>query len=374
MAKPLALVTWSLTAAMTVLLSALLPSSGLAAGKTGRVKAAETLLPTDYIAGAWWLYKSAFVENGRVIDRSNGNVSHSEGQGYGMLIAVAADDREAFDTLWAWTRENLQVRGDALSAWRWSPDTAIPVADMNNASDGDLLIAWALSRAATRWREPALAVEARRILKDLTAKATVTDATYGTLLLPAAQGFGGSAEQPGIVVNLSYWVFPAIEELGLIDPSFPAADLVASGKALLERGRFGSSHLPADWLSLTGDHPQPAPAFAATFGYEAVRVPLYTAWFGGAPLSLLTGVQQRWNENGANVMHVMDLATATTMTAMPDPGYRAVSALLSCGLGRAGQASSMPPFEPTEYYPSTLHLLSIIAISERYASCLPSQN
>ncbi|KQS64112.1 hypothetical protein ASG39_13130 [Rhizobium sp. Leaf371] len=374
MAKSLALVTWSLTAAMTVLLSAMLPTSGLAANKTNRVKSAETFLPADYIAGAWWLYKSIFVENGRVVDRSNGNVSHSEGQGYGMLIAVAADDRETFDALWTWTQENLQVREDALSAWRWSPDAATRVADTNNASDGDLLIAWALSRAATRWKEPAYVAEARRILKDLKAKATVRDATYGTLLLPAAQGFGGSAEQPGIVVNLSYWIFPALEELGLVDPTFPAADLIASGKSLLEKGRFGNSDLPADWLSLKGAHPQPAPAFAATFGYEAVRVPLYTAWSGAAPLSLLTGVQKRWNENGANVMHVMDLATAAAMTAMPDPGYRAVSALLSCGLGRAGQDSSMPPFEPTEYYPSTLHLLSIIAISERYASCLPSQN
>ena len=43
---------------------------------------------------AWRAYKARFVTaQGRVVDTANGLVSHSEGQGYGMLLAVAADDR-----------------------------------------------------------------------------------------------------------------------------------------------------------------------------------------------------------------------------------------------------------------------------------------
>jgi endo-1,4-beta-D-glucanase Y len=87
---------------------------------------------------------------GRVVDNANGGISHSEGQGYAMLIAERLDDRPTFETIWRWTQSNLLVRGDGLAAWRWSPETP-HVADHNNATDGDLLIAWALAQASDRW-------------------------------------------------------------------------------------------------------------------------------------------------------------------------------------------------------------------------------
>src|SRR5487761_2690925 len=65
------------------------------------------------IAGArlWQDWSKRFVRpSGRVVDTGNHGISHSEGQGYGMLLAVAAGDRPAFDRLWAWTRANLQIR------------------------------------------------------------------------------------------------------------------------------------------------------------------------------------------------------------------------------------------------------------------------
>ena len=83
-----------------------------------------------------------------MVDTANGGVSHSEGQGYGMLLAQSYGDRQQFDQLWAWTkRGNLQIRKDRLLAWRWRPSgsgDAGAVDDMNNASDGDVLVAWAL--------------------------------------------------------------------------------------------------------------------------------------------------------------------------------------------------------------------------------------
>ncbi len=82
-----------------------------------------------------------------MIDRTNGGVSHSESQGYGMLLAVAANDRAAFEAIWAWTQAHLYVRGDNLASWKWDPAATPHVADPNNATDGDLLIAW-------RWCAP----------------------------------------------------------------------------------------------------------------------------------------------------------------------------------------------------------------------------
>ena len=60
-----------------------------------------------------------FDPAGRVIDDLQDGVSHSEGQGYGMLLAVALGDRDRFEAMAAWTRKTLAIReNDALHAWR----------------------------------------------------------------------------------------------------------------------------------------------------------------------------------------------------------------------------------------------------------------
>ena len=331
-------------------------------------------VPEDVVVGAWWLYKSMFVDNGRVIDRSNGNISHSEGQGYGMLLAVAANDRESFDSIWNWTQRALYVRDDHLAAWKWDPDAATSVSDINNASDGDLLIAWALVRASKKWNVPGFVATARQIVEDLTDKAVVTDPVHGTLLLPAVSGFAASDQADGPVVNLSYWVFPALEELSGISAKFPAEALIASGTKLLATARFGSSQMPADWISLKDRIPRPATRFAPNFGYDAVRTPLYAAWYGLDKSRLLSKVYDQWNKGSRNTVQVIELATAAPLVAMPDPGYQAVSELLTCSLGKPTDPQVITAFEPTEYYPSTLHLMSIVAISERYPQCLQNLN
>ena len=70
----------------------------------------------------WQSYKDRFVDkSGRVIDNGNKKISHSEGQGFSMLLALAADDPKTFERIWAFTREHMMVRKDNLVAWRWSP-------------------------------------------------------------------------------------------------------------------------------------------------------------------------------------------------------------------------------------------------------------
>ena len=63
------------------------------------VKIAGTISSAD-----WEAYRSRFVEDsGRVVDNANGNISHSEGQGYGLLLALAASDRRSFEQIWSFT-------------------------------------------------------------------------------------------------------------------------------------------------------------------------------------------------------------------------------------------------------------------------------
>lgn len=223
----------------------------------------------------WALYKSRFVSTeGRVIDTGNGDISHSEGQGFAMLLAEHFADQPTFDAIWSWTQQQLQIRGDHLFAWKWTPQgDAGVVSDRNNSADGDLLIAWALYRAARQWNQPAYQEQAAAIAGNL-RELLVRPSSQGPILLPGEQGF---VKENGVIVNLSYWVFPAFQAMNEIDPAPEWQQLTQSGLNLLAMARFGRWQLPPDWMLLS-DQASLATEFKPQFGYNAVRIPLYLVW------------------------------------------------------------------------------------------------
>jgi endoglucanase len=335
------------------------------------VETTQILVPADYVSGAWLLYHDKYVSSdGRIIDTRANGISHSEGQGYGMLLAVSADDRRSFDRIWAWTKVNLYVRGDGLAAWRWDPASTPHITDENNATDGDLLIAWALSLAAQKWKSGGYR-EAAQAIAAAIAKNAVIDSPYGKILLPGVHGFAGKDQPDGPIVNLSYWVFPAIRDLGLVSAAFPADELIKTGLKLTRDARFGPAALPSDWISLASATPVPAQNYPAQFGHDAIRVPLYLAWYSRDYPDVLAEFEKSWRGAREPSVAVVELATATPIAGMADPGYVAVADLVSCSLGSEKTADRAAAFQTTDYYPSTLHLLSLIALAERYPLCLP---
>jgi endo-1,4-beta-D-glucanase Y len=319
----------------------------------------------------WLNYKSRFItEQGRVLDTGNNYVSHSEGQGYGMLLAVAANDRPVFDLLWGWTRANLLVRGDDLFAWRWEPGQRPAVADMNNASDGDLLIAWALTEAADFWGDQALRIAARRIAVDIGRKLVVNKSGHGALLLPALAGFAAEDRNDGPVVNLSYYVFPALGRLSLVAPEIDWTGIMQSGLTLLKATRTGSSRLPGDWTALKDGTPKPAQGFPNAFAYNAIRIPLYLSWAG-------IGEREHYEPFAAWARHrrgqatIVDLASGRDIETYGETGYAAVPALTLCVTDEQSVPVELRTSSPSEnYYPATLRALALIALQMRYPSCL----
>jgi len=229
----------------------------------------------------WSTFKRLFVTTeGRIVDDANNDVSHSEGQGYGLILAEANNDRETFRRVWNWTEQNLRKRNDHLFAWRWLNNASNGhVPDTNNATDGDLLIAWGLARGGSAWGDASLQGLARDIARDVRQK-MVRPSQYGPILLPGEYGFETTA---GTVINLSYWVFPAFRELAKIDPSPDWQLLEQSGLKLIEAARFSPWGLPPDWLLLGPDLMSLPQGFELVYGYNAVRVPLYLAWAGIEP-------------------------------------------------------------------------------------------
>lgn len=322
---------------------------------------------------AWTAYKARFVtEQGRVVDTANGGISHSEGQGYGMLLALAADDRAAFERIWTWTRANLMVRDDQLIAWRWEPEKRPAVADMNDASDGDLLVAWALAEASEAWHEPSHRVAGRRIAVELGRKLILPKVAHGPLMLPAVAGFSAEERPDGPVVNLSYWIFPAFDRVSLLAPEFDWTGLGRSGRRLIAAARFGAARLPVEWISLADGAPRPADGFPAQFGYNALRIPLYLAMAGVADPDLYAPFLALWQRPESGLA-LIDTATGRVTARLSETGYAAIPALAAC----AGRGTPFPAalirtrVESDNYYPATLHLLALAALRSRYPACAP---
>ena len=315
--------------------------------------------PATILADGWRQYKERFVtSDGRVVDNANGGISHSEGQGYAMLIAERLNDRPTFEAIWRWTEGNLFVRGDGLAAWRWTPKTP-HVTDHNNATDGDLFMAWALTEASDKWHVPEYRKSARQIVEALAAKVVISS-RFGPILLPAATGFAGKDRPEGPVINLSYWIFPAFKRLRTLSDVIDWDAVGATGKTLIGLSRFGPKQLPSNWISLGAAQPEPAHSFPPVFGYDAVRIPFYLAWGEPADRDLLKSFVPL-------DLSVVDVNTGNPGEKLSDPDYEAMATLVQCvGSQAPGQWKA---FLGAFYYPAALHLLALIAADEVSEAC-----
>jgi len=331
--------------------------------KTGLGLAALSLCPTVARADQnWQTFKRRFIADGRrVIDSGNNNVSHSESQGWGLLFAQSHDDRETFGRIWDWTSRSLQ-RGDGLFSWKWSPNTADPVPDKNNAADGDILIAWALMRAAAKWNEPAWLQPSRRIQSAVLERLAV-EFQGRLILLPGLQGF---ARGNRYVVNLSYYVWPALHDF-----AEGAGDrgkwrrLEADGLWLCDNASFGDYKLPPDWLLVGQQAFRVADDWKPYFGFDAIRIPLYLAWHNQA--SRLGRFVTAWRTPrfGGRPPAWINLDDGSVAPYPSSGGYAAVAAVTQFVAGEfAGAAPIAAIGDDDDYYSASLKLLSNLAAQE----------
>lgn len=223
--------------------------------------------------GFWAQFRERFIlPSGRVIDNGNGNISHSEGQGYGLLLAAINSDEATFDALAEWTQDTLGRDDMALHAWRYDSREFNPIPDRNNATDGDMLIAWALSLGAKKWRNSSYAARSKAIRQAIRSR-LIVQRNGEQLLLPGLVGF---VEAERVVINPSYYIWPALDHFRAVDGAAAWAAVINDGMRIMSRARFGPYGLPADWLQVdpTGTW-MPAIDKPPRFGFDAIRIPLY---------------------------------------------------------------------------------------------------
>jgi endoglucanase len=335
--------------------------------------------PDNPLAGPWAAWKAAYLsDEGRVVDTLQQGASHSESQGYGLVLAAMFGDNDTFDRIYGWTESNLAIRSDALLAWRWLPADSGGVPDLNNASDGDLFYCWGLVIRAQRDGSQDLMDRARAIAADLVAKCVVLspDGSGRLVLLPAAQGF---SDENGVIINPSYYMPLAMRVIANATATPALATCAADGAAIMQLlSREGP--MP-DWIGIGPQGFFLPSRQSDRNGYEAMRVALFFIWSGNAnqpavsaQLQAYRGAQIRARDRlaaGENVT-VFDRRSGAVMETSKHVGYGALPALMDC-LQIKTTGSAIPSYqtEGQAYYPATLHLMVLIAQIIATPECVP---
>ena len=152
------------------------------------------------------------------------------------------------------------------------------------------MIAWGLSLAADRWGDWNHRANAVRLTRTI-ERLLVREIDGVHYLLPGVDGF---EKDEGLIINPSYYIFPALQDLARMSTSPKLAKVAQDGEALIRSAKFGQYQLPADWLLVTREGVTLSPQHKPLFGYEAVRVPLYLAWGNVLSDELKGPYQQFW--------------------------------------------------------------------------------
>lgn len=302
------------------------------------------LLATPSMAaepGSWDFFKEQFIsEKGRIIDYGQNGISHSEGQGYGMLLAVAHRDAAAFDHIWQWTMQHLQVRrSDALSSWSWGkrPTGELAPIDFNNATDGDICIAYALILAHQRWNRPDYLNAAIRIITSIHRFLILERYGY-TVILP---GYYGFVTDEALLLNPSYSVLPAFRTFARFHDRLHWERVYRDMLRICKDSGSGSLQLPPDWVRLSASSVMPDPEKPGQFGYEAIRIVLYLCWDGSLEelpfVSLLLDRIEKLNY----VPEMVDLKQDKVAKNEGSAGFIAVMARAAAGLHRKELAEKL---------------------------------
>jgi endoglucanase len=311
---------------------------------------------------SWQAFKQHYVDDGRIVDTANSHISHSEGQGYGMLFAAFADDKVEFTKIWAWTSDILQ-RDDSLFSWKYEPCEANNrdcIADLNNATDGDILIAWALIVAAERWDKPEYKTQALAIIQSIEQKLLRNRFGY-QLLIPGEYGF--DHDDTRLQINLSYWVFPALIQFEQVTGNEMWSDVIDSGERLLLKAQFGRWKVTPDWIMISDNGLDFDGTLSQEYGYNACRVPIYLMLAQNKDQQLIQPYLTFWAQ--PVVPATVNLQNGSVATYPYTSGMQAIAKATNAIMANKTPSKLANITAETDYYSASLIMLSHLALSPR---------
>jgi endo-1,4-beta-D-glucanase Y len=235
----------------------------------------------------WNAYKTNNLEAGshRTLDKSQSNITTSEGESYTMLRAVWMDDKTTFDQSLTFTQNNLQRPSDHLFSWKFGKradgtyGVLTDIGGQNTASDADSDIALSLLMAYSRWNQTSYLVQANQIIHSIWDQEVVT--INGKPILAADDL---ETKNPStVVVNPSYFAPYSYRLFGKVDPTHDWAALTDNSYNIISKlsasnlGKGATKNLPPDWIEInrqTGAFIADAASNLDTnYGYDAIRIP-----------------------------------------------------------------------------------------------------
>ncbi len=238
---------------------------------------------------AWERFVTRFMQqDGRVIDLTFDGKSTSEGQSYALFLALVANQRERFDTVLAWTSDNLAggELGEKLPGWLWGKrdDGSWGLKDANAASDADLWLAYTLLEAGRLWQSPSYSAQGHKLLALVRDREVAIAGRAGPVLLPGPVGF--VLDNDRYRVNPSYLPGFMFRYFAAVDPRGPWA---AIWSGYLKMAPAIYAHGVAPDLFVVNSHGVVAADSerAPSGSYDAIRVYLWAGMSGSESRELL---------------------------------------------------------------------------------------
>jgi endoglucanase len=360
-------------AAALALLVPRTPDVPAAGGSTPLPAESATPPPEPTLEESATRFLDDWVEDGRVVRRDQGGDTVSEGQAYGLLIALAADDERAFAEIWAWTEDNLQ-RPDGLLAWRWDDGTIV---DDEPASDADVDAARALVVAGDTWGDDSF-TRAGTELATVVADTMTVETDAGRILVP---GLWAASSDPA-PYNPSY-ASPAAFAVLADATGDPRWTELAAGSAAVTTAALDLSPLPSDWAQVHRDgRVEPMPGAAGTgksvrYGYDAARLALrYAESCDPADVALAAALSSPL-DTSETLAAELDLGGAAIGSSQHPLGYVARAAARAASEDYAGAgadltaARSLAAASPTYYGAAWTVIGAAMLESDVYGGCPP---
>jgi endo-1,4-beta-D-glucanase Y len=201
------------------------------------------------------------------------NSTVSEGIAYGMMIAVAMDDRTLFDEFWKYSQ--LWINGNGLMHW-YINAAGTQVLGTGGATDSDEDIAWALVMADRQWGGQGSLDDTYLNLAKRQIQAVwdheIDHSREGFLL--AGDEWGGN-----IIFNPSYFTPNEYRIFGQVTDNVEGWNqVIDTGYAILERslnqasGNAENGLVPA-WCDPDGTPKVPFEGGPTNYQYDSARVP-----------------------------------------------------------------------------------------------------
>ena len=266
--------------------------------------------------------------------------------------------------MWDFARRELQ-RSDGLFAWKYEPGKG--VTDKNNATDGEILIASALTLGAQRWNRPEWREEAEHIA-NVTGRKLIKRYGGYTVLLPG-EWARPSSGNPDVTLNMSYYIPMTLHLMEMLAPRHDWEEVYWDGLEIFDR----YIHPPSDWSTLdeNGD-PSPAEGFSPKFAYDAVRIPLYLLMDGTPHPLVYQFVDGVWGPPRGEVIYPFDVYTGAPRDRFWGEAYDLIHELQHCAFTGEKVKSESFTVDTSNYFGSSLHLMAIAAIYANYPQCYPA--